>query len=389
MQDSTEQTDSSGSIIHPTSSPVMESTSFPVLKASVLSGQPTPTAAASSITTTQSSQSYSQKSSSVTSSKEMSVMSSDVTCAASETKTLPQFVPTPVSAGVSFGQVSIIPTQGQQITSSSVFNIQSAAQSSISPLTTGTVFSSPQTSDQQQSPQLAHLLSETTQPQQLTVSPRLNATQTTLTSVFSHPQSSVSSTPIFGQLASSTTPHSAITTLLGDKITQHTSQFSTIDSTPKTTFTVPTLGTGFAALSLKPTSTASVATSEIKPSSFVFSPAGPKPAPLSQPAGVKPSSVSFSSAVGLKSTATPPTTTSADPSFCVVPSATIGISKPKSSSFDFGAATEAAESSFQKKEVEGVPFLPFDSNLSFSSLASKSKQPSFKTGKNSDLLLQV
>lgn len=391
IQESTEQVDSSGSIIHPTSSPKNKSTSFTALKTSVVSGQSTPTTAALSTSTIQSSQSYSQKPTPVTSPQAISLMSSDVTSATSETKILPQFVPVAVSAGISLGQASVTPTQGQQITSS-IFNIQSSAGSSLSQPTPSTLFSSLQTSDQHQNPLLTHLLSKTTQPQQLLVSPKLNTsitTQTTVTSVFSHPQGSVS-TAIFGQQAASTTPsHSAITSRLGEQKTQHTPLFSSIDPTPKSVFTLPTLGSGFAARGLKPTSKASTTTSETKPSGFVFSPAGSKPASTSEPVGVKPLSLSFSSALGLKSTATHPTKTSIDPGFCVVPSATSDISKPMNSGFNFGAATEAAESSFQEKEVEGVPFLPFDSNISFASLASKSEQPLFKTGKNSDLLFQV
>jgi hypothetical protein len=310
-------------------------------------------------------------------------MSSDVTSATCETKTLSPFIPVAVSTGMSFGQASVTPSQGQQITSS-VFSIQSSAGSSVPQLTPSTFFSSPQISAQHQSPLLANLLSKTTLPQQLIVSPKLNTRttiQTPLTSIFSHPQSSVLVTPVFGQQAVATpAPHSAITSRLGEQTTQHTSSFASIDSPPKATFTMPALGSGFATRGSKLTSTASSAVSETKPSGFVFSSAESKPSSASEPAGVKPSS--FSNAVGLKSSAAPTTKTDADPGFCVVPSATSDISKPKNSGFNFGVATEAAESSFQKKELEGVPFLPVDSNLSFASLASKSEQPVFKTGKN-------
>jgi hypothetical protein len=317
-------------------------------------------------------------------------MSSKVTPATSEMKMLPQFIPTSVSTGIPFGQLSVTLAQVQQTPPPSVFSIHSSAEKSVSQPTPSTFYSSPQTSVQQQSFLFGQQLSKTTQPQQLIASPKLNisiTSETTLTSVFSHPQSSVSSSHTFGKQAVSTTFQPAGTSVFGQPAAQQTSLFPSIDSTSKTPFTMPKLGSGFAALGSKPVSTASSATSEVSsPSSFVFSPAGSKPTPTSDPAGVKPLSFSFNSALGQKSIAAPHTKVTIDPGFSVMHSSGSGITVTKPSGFNFDAATEAGESSFQTNDVEGVPFLPFDSSLSFANLASKSQQPGFKTGKNCELV---
>jgi hypothetical protein len=354
LQDSTVKNDSAGSIIQPISLQENKSTSFTALKTSVLFGQSTPTTTASSTPITQSSQSYSQKPAPATSSQQK------VTSASFATKALPQFVPTSVSTGTLFDQLSVTPTQGQQSTSPSVFSFQSSAESSVLQVTPDIFFSSPQTSPQQSFP-FPQQLSETTHPKQLIASSKLNSSntsQTNLTSVFSHPQSS--SATIFGQQAPSPP---AVTSLFGQQTSQPVSQFSSIDSTPKTTFIMPPLGSCFAALGSKPVPTASTGSSETT-----------KP---------KPVSISFSSALGLKSTVTPSTKASIHPGFSVMHSTSSGTSEPKHSGSNFSKTTEAAESSFQAKEGEGVPFLPFDSSLSFANLASKSDKPGFKTGKNS------
>jgi hypothetical protein len=84
----------------------------------------------------------------------------------------------------------------------------------------------------------------------------------------------------------------------------------------------------------------------------------------------------------------PSSEASIDPSFSAH-SASSGTSEPKHGGSNFTKTTEAAESSFPAKEEEGVPFLPVDSDLSFTKLASKSDKPGFKTGKNSEFQFKM
>lgn len=374
LQDSTVKNDSAGSTIQPISSPENKSSSFTTLKSSVLLRPSRLTATASSIPTTQSSESHSQKPAHVTCPQQK------VTSASSATKALPQFVPSSLSTGTLFDQLSVTPAQGQQSTSPSVFSFQSPAENSVSQVTTGVFFSSPQTSAQQQSTLFSQQLSKTTHPQQLIASSNLNTSitsQTTSTSIFSHPQSS--SATIFGQQA----PMSpAVTSLFGQQTAQPISLFSSISSTPKTTVIMPPVGSGFAALGPKPLTPASTGSSETtEPSGFVFSSAGSKPVSMSDPVGENPVSISLGSVLGLKTTVAPSTEASIDPGFSVR-SASSGTSEPKHSGSNFTKTTEAAESSFQAEEGESVPFLPVDSNLSFAKLASKSDTTGFKTDTN-------
>jgi hypothetical protein len=224
-----------------------------------------------------------------------------------------------------------------------------------------------------------------THPQQLIASPKLNASitsQTNVTSIFSNPQSST--TAVFSEQAvplASSQPVS--TSLFGQQTSQHTSSSSSDMSLPKASF----VGTGFAAFGSKPTSTASSTSCETtKSSGFTFSSAGLKPPSVSDPVEAKPFSLSFGT-LSQKSTALPSTNVSIDPGFSPVQSAGSGISKPKH--FSFGTSVEAAESSLQGKEVEGVPFLPSDTSLSFATLASNSGHLGFKTGKNSEFLRET
>lgn len=357
------QKDGVGSIIQPTSSPEKRSTLFTALKAPVLFGQSMLTTTASSTATMQSSQSYSQKLATVTASQQAPLMS--VIATPATTNTWSQFVP-----------VSGSPAQGQQTTVPSVFSFQSSAD------TPSTFLSSPQTTAQQQISPFFPQVSGRTHPHQLIASPKLNASitsQTNVTSIFSNPQSST--TAIFSQQAM---PHASSqpvsTSPFGQQTSQHTSSSSSDSSLPK----APFVGSGFAAFDSKPTSTASSTSCETtKSSGFTFSSAGVKPPSVSEPVEAKP--FSFVT-LGQKSTALPSTT---DPGFNVVQSAGSGISKSKLSGFSFGTSVEAAESSFQDKEVEGVPFLPSDTSLSFATLASNSGHLGFKTGKNCKFLRET
>jgi hypothetical protein len=263
----------------------------------------------------------------------------------------------------------------------SVFSFQSSSD------TPSTFLSSPQTAAQQQSSPFLPQVSGRIHPQQLIASPKLNASitsQTNVTSIFSNPQSSTTANfseqalPLVSSQPVSTSP-------FGQQTSQHTSSSSSDSSLPK----APFVGSGFAAFSSKPTSTASSTSCETtKSSGFTFSSGGLKPASTSDPVEAKPFSLSFGS-LGQKSTALPSTNDSIDPGFSVVESPGSGISKPKQSGFSFGTSVEAAESSFQGKEVEGVPFLPSDTSLSFATLASNSGHLGFKTGKNSELLRET
>lgn len=362
------QKDGAGSSIQPTSSPENRSTLFTALKAPVLFGQSMPTTTASSTATTQSSQSYSQKLATVTASQQAPLMSVTVTPAT--TSTWSQFVPVSGSAA-----------QGQQTTMTSVFSFQSSAD------TSSTSLSSPQTAAQQQSSPFLPQASGRTHPQQLIASPKLNTSitsQTNVTSIFSNPQSST--TAIFSEQAvpiASSQPVS--TSPFGQQISQHTSSSSSDSSLPK----APFLGSGVVAFGSNPTTTASSTTCETtKSSSFTFSSAGLKPSSISGPVEAKAFSLSFGT-LGQKSTTLPSTNDSIDPGFSVVQSAGSGISKPKHSGFSFGTSVEAPESSLQGKEVEGVPFLPSDTSLSFATLASNSGHLGFKTGKNSEFLRET
>jgi E3 SUMO-protein ligase RanBP2 len=355
MQGSTVQKDGAGSSIQPTSSPENSSILFTSLKSPVLFGQPMPSTTASSTATTQSNQSYSQKLATVTASQQGPLMSVTVTSAT--TNTWSQFVP-----------VSGSPAQGQQTTMPSVFSFQSSAD------TPSTFLSSPQTAAQQQSSPFLPQVSGRTHPQQLIASPKLNASitsQTNVTSIFSNPQSST--TAIFSaQAAPLASSQPVSTSPFSQQTSQQTSSSSSDSSLPKTPF----VESGFAAFGSKPTSTASSTSCETtKSSGFTFSSAGLKPPSVSDPVEGKPFSLSF----GQKSTALSSTNDSIDPGFSVVQCAGTGISKPKHSGFSFGTSVEAAESSFQGKEVEGVSFLPSDTSLSFANLASKSGHLGFKT----------
>lgn len=359
------QKDGAGSSIQPTSSPENRSTLFTALKAPVLFGQSMPTTTASSTATTQSNQSYSQKLATVTASQQAPLMSVTVTPAT--TSTWSQFVP-----------VSGSQAQGQQTTMPSVFSFQSSTD------TPSTFLSSPQTVAQQQSSPFLPQVSGRTHPQQLIASPKLNASitsQTNVTSIFSNPQSSTTAilseqgAPLASSQPVSISP-------FGQQTSQHISSSSTDPSLPK----APCVGSGFAAFGSKPASTASSPSCETtKPSGFTFSSAGLKPPSISDPVEAKPFNLSFGT-LGQKSTALPSTI---DPGFSVVQSSGSGISKPKHSGFSFGTSVEAAESSFQGKEVEGVPFLPSDTSLSFATLASSSGHLGFKTGKNSEFLSET
>jgi len=287
-----------------------------------------------------------------------------VTVTSATTNTWSQFVP-----------VSGSPAQGQQTTMPSVFSFQSSAD------TPSTFLSSPQTAAQQQSSPFLPQVSGRTHPQQLIASPKLNASitsQTNVTSIFSNPQSST--TAIFSaQAAPLASSQPVSTSPFSQQTSQQTSSSSSDSSLPKTPF----VESGFAAFGSKPTSTASSTSCETtKSSGFTFSSAGLKPPSVSDPVEGKPFSLSF----GQKSTALSSTNDSIDPGFSVVQCAGTGISKPKHSGFSFGTSVEAAESSFQGKEVEGVSFLPSDTSLSFANLASKSGHLGFKTGKNSEFL---
>jgi hypothetical protein len=356
------QKDGAGSSIQPTSSPESKSTVFTALKAPVLIGQSTPTTAASSTASTQSSQSYSQKLTPAAALKLASVISVKVTSAAPEAKTLPQFVP-----------VSGSPAQGQQPALLSVFSFHTPAD------TQSTFLSSPQTLAQQHGSPFLQQVPGITHPQRLIAAPKLNASitsQTNVTSIFSNPQSSTTAT-FSEQAAPIASSEPVSTSLFSEQTTQHTSPSSSIDTSASKT---PFVGSGFAAFGSKPTPTTSSTSSETTKSTGVsFSSAGLKPASISDPIGVKPFSLNFST-LSQKSTPTPSTQTSIDPGF-----SGSGTSKPKHSGFTFGTSTDTAESSFQTKEVEGVPFLPSDSSLSFASLANKSGNSGFKTGKNSEL----
>ncbi|PNF19022.1 hypothetical protein B7P43_G11805 [Cryptotermes secundus] len=351
LQDSTVKSDSAASSIQPKSSPGNESTSFTALKPTVLL-RPSRLAATA---TTQPSESHSQKLAHETSPQQK------VTSTSFATKALPQFVSSSLPTGTLFDQLL---AQGQQTTSPTVFSFQSA-ENSVSQVTPGIFFGSLQTSAQHQSSLFPQQLSKTTHPQQLIASSNVNTSitsQTTLTSVFSHPQSS--SATIFGQ-----------------RTVQPVSLFSGISSTPTTTI-MPPLGPGFTALGPKPVPPGSTGSSEAtKPSGFVFSPAGSKPASVSDPVGEKPVNIRFSEVLGLKTTVAPSTQVSVDPVFSAH-SASSGTSEPKHGGSSFIKTTEAAESSFQTKEGEGVPFLPVDSDLSFAKLASKSEKLGFKTDTN-------
>jgi hypothetical protein len=254
----------------------------------------------------------------------------------------------------------------------SVFSFQSSAD------TSSTFLSSPQTAAQQQSSPFLPQMSGRTHPQQLIASPKLNASitsQTNVTSIFSNPQSST--TAILSEqaaLLASSQPVSI--SPFGQQTSQHTSSSSTDSSLPK----APFVGSGFAAFGSKPASTASSASCETtKSSGFTLSSAGLKPPSVSDPVEAKPFNLSFGT-LGQKSTELPSTI---DPGFSVVQSSG---SKPKHSSFRFSTSVEAAESSFQGKEVESVSFLPSDTSLSFATLASSSGHLGFKTGKNSEFL---
>ena len=360
------QKDGVGSSIQPTSSPENRSTLFSALKAPVLFGQSIPTTTASSTATTQSNQSYSQKLATVTASQQAPLMSVTVTPAI--TNTWSQFVP-----------VSGSPAQGQQTTMPSVFNFQSSAE------TPSTFLSSPQTAAQQQSSPFLPQVSGRTHPQQLIASPKLNASitsQTNVTSIFSNPQSST--TAIFSEQAAPFASSQPVSTsLFGQQTSQHTSSSSSDLSVPK----APSVGSGFTAFGSKPTSTASSTSCETtKSSGFTISSAGLKPPSISDPVEAKPFSLT-SVTLGQKSTTLPSTNYSVDPGFSPVRSAGLDIFKPKR--FSFGTSVEAAESSFQGKEVEGVPFLPSDTSLSFAALASNSEHLGFKTGKNSEFLRET
>lgn len=351
------QKDGAGSSIQSTSSPENRSTLFTALKAPVLFGQSMPTTTASSTATTQSNQSYSQKLAAVTASQQAPLMSVTVTPAT--TNTWSQFVP-----------VSGSPAQGQQTTMPSVFSFQSSAD------TSSTFLSSPQTAAQQQSSPFLPQVSGRTHPQQLIASPKLNASitsQTNVTSIFSNPQSST--TAIFSEQAAPLASSQPVSiSPFGQQTSQHTSSSSTDSSLPK----APFVGSGFAAFGSKPTSTASSSSTSCdttKSSGFTFSSAGLKPQSISDPVEAKPFSLSFGT-LGQKSTELPSTI---DPGSVVRSSG----SKPKHSSFRFSTSVEAAESSFQGKEVESVSFLPSDTSLSFATLASSSGHLGFKTGKNS------
>jgi hypothetical protein len=362
------QKDGAGSTIQPTSSPENRSALFTALKAPVLFEQSMPTTTASSTATTQSNQSYSQKLASVTASQQASVMTVKVTPAT--TNTWSQFVP-----------VSGSPAQGQQTALPLVFSFQSSAD------TPSTFLTSPQMSAQQQSSPFLPQVSGRTHPQQLIASPKLNASitsQTNVTSVFTNPQSSAAA--IFSEQAAPLASSQPVSTSsFGQLTSQHTSSSSSDSSMPK----APFIGSGFAPLGSKPTSTASSTSCETTESTgFTFSSAGLKTPSTSDPVEVKPFGLSFGS-LGQKSTVLPSTKDSIDPGFSVVQSAGSAISKPKHSGFSFGMPVEAAESSFQTKEVEGVPFLPSDSSLSFASLASKSGHLGFKTGKHSEFLRET
>lgn len=362
------QKDGAGSSIQPTSSPENRSTLFTALKAPVLFGQSMPTTTASSTATTQSSQSYSHKLATVTTSQQAPLMSVTVTPAT--TSTWSQFVP-----------VSGSSAQGQQTTIPSVFSFQSSAG------TPSTFLSSPQTAAQQQSSPFLPQVSGRTHPQQLIASPKLNASitsQTNVTSIFSNPQ--ISTTAIFSEQAVPLASSQLVSTSpFGQQTSQNTSSSSSDSSLSK----APIVGSGFAAFDSKPTSTSSSTSCETtKSSGFTFSSAGLKSPSISDPVEAKPFSLSFST-VGQKSTVLPSTNVSIDPGFSVVRSATSGISKPKHSGFSFGTSVETAESSFQGKEVEGVPFLPSDTSLSFANLASNSGHLGFKTGKHFEFLRET
>jgi hypothetical protein len=291
--------------------------------------------------------------------------------------------PATTSTWSQFVPVSGSSAQGQQTTMPSVFSFQSSAD------TSSTFSSLPQTLAQPQSSPFLSQVSGRTQPPQLIASPKLSTgitSQTNVTSIFSHPQSST--TAIFSEQTSPLASSQPVSSsLFGQQTSQHTSSSSSDSSLPA----APFVGSGFAAFGSKPTTTASSTSCETtKPSGFTFSSAGLKSPSISDPAEAKPLSSSFGT-LGQKSTPLPSTKDSIDidPGFSVVQSAGSGISKPKNSGFSFGASVEAAESSFQTKEVEGVSFLPSDSSLSFASLASKSGQLGFKTGKNPEFLRET
>jgi hypothetical protein len=325
-----------------------------------------PTTTASSTATTQSSQSYSQKLATLTASQQASPMNVKVT---PTTNTWSQFVP-----------VSGSSAQGQQTTMPSVFSFQSSVD------TSSTFSSSPQTSAQQESSPFLPQVSGRTHPQQLIASPKLNTgitSQTNVTSIFSDPQSST--TVIFSEQAAPVASSQPVSSsLFGQQTSQHISSSSSDSSLP----TAPFVVSGFAAFGSKPTTTASSTSCETtKSSGFTFSSAGLKPS-ISDPVEVKPFSLSFGT-LDQKSTPLPSTKDTIDPGFSVVHSVGSGISKPQHSGFSLGTSVEAAESSFQTKEVEGVSFLPSDSSLSFASLASKSGQLGFKAGKHPEFLRET
>ncbi|XP_069676446.1 E3 SUMO-protein ligase RanBP2 isoform X2 [Periplaneta americana] len=346
----------------PASSPKKVSP-FSALKTPTSGGQQsTPTTTASSTPTTQSN----QKLTSVTSSQQTAVLSTKHS-SASDTKALPQFVP------------SVIPSFGLKQQTAPIFSPQT---SSTTP--TSQPHQSPLFNTQQQTSGFGQ--SKPSQPQQVLASPKLNTSinsQTTLTSIFSQPQSSISSqqasTPAFGQQSpASTTPG----TLFGQQ-SQHTSLFSSIDSSPKTTFTMPAVGSGFTALSTKLATTVSAVSSDMPKSGFIFSPAGTKPPTTTDSSDVKPLTFNFSSSLGLKPTAIPPT--SGPEASSIEPSLTFSSPVTKTSfNLDSVASstTEVAETSSKPGETE-VPFLPCDSSLSFANLASKSEDTGyFKTETN-------
>ncbi|KAJ9598698.1 hypothetical protein L9F63_010608, partial [Diploptera punctata] len=320
-------------------------------KSSVLAQQLTPTTTASSTTTTQSN----EKQAPIIS-VQTSVISTKSISSTAESL-LPQFSTITVSSGTPFGYEAHL-NQSQS-------NLQTSSGSSTTDTTSqvqSSIFSQPKASP-------------------LIAAPKLKVNtipQTTVSSIFTQPQSTKTTfqegTPNFGQNCITLTSKPSITgstSFFGQPTTQNTSFFSSIDSTPKSTSS-----SNFTALGSKSSQVSTTASETSKPT-FVFS-VGSKPQiELDTP---KSQSFDFGTTLDLK----PVATLSSDAE--VTSSSGFSNSTPvtsiKSAGFTFGAtSTEHKDTtdSAQPKEARGVPFLPFDSNLSFSNLAMKSEQ-GFKTG---------
>ncbi|PSN43549.1 hypothetical protein C0J52_03693 [Blattella germanica] len=210
---------------------------------------------------------------------------------------------------------------------------------------------------QQSTPQQITIFGGQTVPktiQSVIASPKLstiNSPQTTLASIFSQPQSSVSfGAPIFGQ----TTTVSTSTSLFSQQA--QSNSFSSIDSGLKPVFSNQTTGSGFMSVESK-SSPALLDTNKL--------PAFSASASVSNLSVTQAETPKPFSALGLKPAVVP--TPDADgtnvSSFNFTNSSTAAITKPTGFSFS-GPSSGSTNTSevLQPKELEGVPF-PLDSSL--------------------------